>query len=76
MAKALFIGVPGPMEIIIILAVVGVIVGIVLVAVRAGSRSGPGPTYNPNLYPCPDCGRMVSRQAPNCPKCGKPLLPP
>jgi hypothetical protein len=25
-----------------------------------------------NLYPCPDCGRMVSRSAPTCPQCGRP----
>ncbi len=27
----------------------------------------------PNLYPCPDCGRMVSRSATTCPQCGRPL---
>ncbi len=30
---------------------------------------------NPNLTPCPDCGRYVSRVAPNCPQCGRPLTP-
>jgi len=25
---------------------------------------------NPNLRPCPDCGQMISRRAPSCPKCG------
>jgi hypothetical protein len=31
------------------------------------------PKAGENLYPCPDCGRMVSRQAVTCPKCGSPL---
>jgi hypothetical protein len=31
------------------------------------------PKAGENLSPCPDCGRMVSRQAATCPKCGKPL---
>ena len=30
---------------------------------------------NPNLTPCPDCGRYVSRVAPNCPQCGRPITP-
>ncbi|MDB4952351.1 MAG: protein kinase family protein with domain protein [Gemmatimonadetes bacterium] len=27
----------------------------------------------PVLIPCPECGQMVSRQAPACPRCGMPL---
>ena len=30
---------------------------------------------SPNLYPCPDCGRQVSRLATTCPQCGRPLQP-
>ena len=30
---------------------------------------------NPNLLPCPDCGRNVSRLATSCPQCGRPLKP-
>ena len=30
---------------------------------------------NPKLTHCPDCGRHVSRLAPSCPQCGKPLTP-
>ena len=26
-----------------------------------------------DLFPCPDCGRQVSRQAKSCPNCGRPF---
>lgn len=29
----------------------------------------------PSLFPCPDCGHMVSVYATNCPNCGRPLNP-
>ena len=35
----------------------------------------PTVVENPKLKPCPDCGRMVSRLAPSCPQCGRPLEP-
>lgn len=28
---------------------------------------------NPNLFPCPDCGRACSTSAPHCPQCGRPF---
>ena len=28
------------------------------------------------LYPCPDCGTMVSKTANTCPKCGRKLSSP
>ena len=31
---------------------------------------------NPNLQPCPDCGREVSKRAASCPNCGCPLNAP
>lgn len=31
---------------------------------------------NPNLLPCPDCGRQVSRRAASCPSCGCPISVP
>ncbi|MGE4563972.1 MAG: hypothetical protein AB7F32_03800 [Victivallaceae bacterium] len=31
----------------------------------------PGPTSNLTL--CPDCGRLVSKSARNCPGCGRPI---
>jgi hypothetical protein len=47
---------------------------VVLVVVLSMLRKGRGgAAINPNLYPCPDCGRLVSRQAPDCPQCGRPL---
>lgn len=30
---------------------------------------------NPNLFPCPDCGRACSRAAAACPQCGRPFTP-
>jgi hypothetical protein len=31
------------------------------------------PKAGSNLYPCPSCGRLVSRLAASCPQCGSPL---
>jgi hypothetical protein len=31
------------------------------------------PTKSANLFPCPDCGKQVSRKAYACPECGCPL---
>ena len=28
---------------------------------------------NPNLFPCPDCGRSCSKSAAACPQCGRPF---
>ncbi len=59
----------GPMELIIILVVVGC-----PVAVAAGTLilllSKRPPT---DLHPCPDCGRGLSPLAKTCPHCGRPL---
>jgi hypothetical protein len=64
---------PGPVEMIVIgvfvIIPIAVIVGL-FVAVTM-SRKGPG--KNPNLTPCPDCGRFVSLRATACPQCGCPL---
>ena len=64
---------PGPLEIIIV-CVSGLIwvavVGAVGVALKR-SRKASG--TNPNLKPCPDCGRFVSLRATTCPQCGCPL---
>jgi hypothetical protein len=69
-----FMGV-GPMELLILGVLVcgGVgVAAVVLIAALAGrNRAGS----NPNLVPCPDCERMVSRHATACPQCGRPLPP-
>jgi hypothetical protein len=74
-----FIGMPGPIEMLILglvcLAPVAVVV-VCLIVFGISKRSGPGPTPSPNLYPCPDCGHQVSHLAESCPKCGRPLGPP
>lgn len=74
-----FVGMPGPLEMLIIgvlcLGVPAVAVVIVVFALAQSKRAGVNPAQNPNLVPCPDCGRFVSRLAPNCPQCGRPLTP-
>ena len=67
---------PGPLELIIVgLMCLGALGGIVLLVVLLSAKKSPGATPNPNLYPCPDCGRHVSRLATTCPQCGRPLAP-
>ena len=39
-------------------------------------RGAPVVASNPNLTDCPDCGKSVSRQAKQCPHCGRPLGTP
>jgi hypothetical protein len=60
------------MEMLIILAVLATLVAPIAVVV------GLLVWYNrpnPNLVRCPDCGRRISRQAPACPGCGRPMPP-
>lgn len=52
------------------LAVVGGVIALVVVLATSKRRGG---SANPNLFPCPDCGRQVSRLAKSCPNCGRPL---
>ena len=64
---------PGPMEMMVIAAIalipIGVVVGLFVVVTMNRKPSG----NNPNLTPCPDCGRFVSLRATACPQCGCPL---
>lgn len=65
---------PGIFELLIIvgtlgLLVVGVVVVVVVVLTTSKRKGG---SANPNLFPCPDCGRHVSRLA-KCPNCGRPF---
>ena len=70
---------PGPIELIIIAVVVLGIVGVILAAVMiplvVSKKNRSDVATNPNLFPCPDCGHWVSRQAPSCPQCGRALAP-
>ena len=64
---------PGSLEIIIV-GIVGLVLSalvVALVVVLNPSRKASG--SNPNLKPCPDCGRFVSLRATTCPQCGCPL---
>jgi predicted amidophosphoribosyltransferase len=66
---------PGILELLIILGILGLLVGgvvVVIVVVLAASKRQGG-SANPNLFPCPDCGRHVSRLAASCPNCGRPF---
>jgi len=46
-------------------------VAVVLVVVMLARQRPSGP----NLVVCPDCHGRVSRLAPTCPHCGRPLAP-
>jgi hypothetical protein len=66
--------VPGILEILIILGILGAIaVGVVLLVAAVVRRPGGGEPGNPNLRPCPDCGRLISVRATMCPHCGAPV---
>ncbi len=64
---------PGLMELIIIGVMLAVAVVVVVALVVALARSRKTSGTNPNLKPCPDCGRFVSLRATTCPQCGCPL---
>jgi hypothetical protein len=66
-----FYGMPGPIELLILLFMCGVpvIAALLLVyflAIRPQRGKG-------ELIPCPDCGHEVSPRAESCPNCGAPL---
>jgi hypothetical protein len=68
----------GPMELIIVSAIAllmigGPVIAVVLIVLATRKKSAQP---NPNLTPCPDCGRFVSRLTVSCPQCGRPLSPP
>ena len=72
---ALAFGMPGIQEIVVIailfllLATPLIVVGIVLYIVKLKSQDKAAQS---NLYPCPDCGKLISRLAESCPHCGRP----
>ena len=67
-------GMPGPLEIIIILLVglmcVGVTVALVVAVFTIGRKSGPA---TPDSPPCPNCGSHVVPGARFCHQCGSSL---
>ncbi|MBI1899533.1 MAG: hypothetical protein HYS13_00285 [Planctomycetia bacterium] len=65
----------GPIEMLLLLGVVGVVVVVVVTVVLLAVRRQGSPGASPNLVPCPDCGRLVSRAANACPGCGRPMTP-
>ena len=72
-------GMPGPMEMIIILGVLGVfalgVVVIVLVLAMSSTRRKRRDPPNPSLVNCPQCNHAISPAANTCPSCGHPLKP-
>jgi hypothetical protein len=63
---------PGPFEVIVILGLIGVMAVFLAVMVAALRFRSPS-RNNPNLAPCPDCGRLISIRATTCPHCGGPV---
>jgi len=69
---AIFFGMPGHIELAILgFLLVSAVVAVIVVAMNSTPRSRE--SLNPNLWPCPDCGRSVSKLATVCPQCGRPL---
>ncbi len=69
--------VPGTNELLIIAVMLGggLMVGLLVLGVVLFTRKGATQSQFPNLLPCPDCGRMVSRLATSCAQCGRPMEP-
>jgi hypothetical protein len=61
-----------PFELLIVGGVALLMVGgpVVLIIYFARKQSPPSTA---DLTPCPDCGRLLSRQAITCPQCGRPM---
>jgi hypothetical protein len=75
---AVFAWTPGPLELCIAGVVFGIATIVVVVFLALRVHSGPGQggsAVNPNLVPCPECGRLISRAASACPGCGPPMTP-
>lgn len=51
------------------LGTTGAIAAVVIAYIARSQSIGTGP----NLMPCPECKRMISRLATTCPQCGHPL---
>ncbi len=59
------------LKLTILVAFIGAVgVAVMLLASRKS------PAANSDLATCPDCGRLVSRQAASCPQCGRPMSSP
>ena len=64
---------PGPWELAIIGLVCLVPLAGVVVLIVVLYRDLSSSDSNPNLEPCPDCGRSASIHATSCPHCGCPF---
>ena len=71
------LGMPGILEILIIVLLLGgmTVAVLAVVAIMASSKSRSGVSANADLSPCPDCGRGLSPLAVTCPNCGRPVKP-
>lgn len=60
--------------IFVLVGLIGIVGGGIALLVLLVSRSGgSNQASNPNLAPCPDCGRAISVRALVCPHCGGPV---
>jgi hypothetical protein len=66
-------GMPGIFELLIIGCVLAIPVAVVLIVLLSQRRTFTHDPHNPNLRPCPDCGRQISIRANTCPHCGGPV---
>ena len=63
----------GPFVLLLILGeLVYLVVCLLIGALSTAWNQDNAPT-DPDLFPCPDCGRHVSRLAKSCPNCGRPF---
>ena len=71
-----FFGVPGPLEILIILFILGIlvlpVVLLVVILASGSKRRSPPPT----TATCPRCGGWLAAQAKFCHHCGTAIAPP
>lgn len=69
------IGLPGALEILVILVMIAcpIVIVVTVLAVTTARRKQAPPS--PNLVLCPDCGQNVSTSAAACPHCGRPMVP-
>jgi hypothetical protein len=63
-----------PITLAILVALMGsaLLISIALIVTLKSTRWNAD-ADNPNLRPCPDCGRYISVRAAVCPSCGGPI---
>lgn len=62
------------MGLLLIIIMVAVFVGMILYYRKTNEE--PKEKQSSILYPCPDCGKEISKNAEKCPHCGKIIYKP